>query len=85
MAITVEALASSAGFFNAVPSGMGWDGPPGRSSLWLSQGFIREYWDYQAEKFALIDQAHERLTGNFNAATAPAADERAQSVTSAGP
>ncbi|WP_457583957.1 hypothetical protein [Ensifer canadensis] len=64
---------------------MGWDGPPGRGSLWLSQGFVREYWDYQAEKFALIDHAYERLAGTFCAATAPAADERALSLTSADP
>lgn len=38
---------------------MGWDGTPGRGGLWLSQGFIRVYWDYQAEKFALIDQVYE--------------------------
>lgn len=64
---------------------MGWERPSGRGSLWLSRGFIREYWDYQAEKFALIDQAYERLAGAFSAATAPATKERAQSVTSAGP
>lgn len=64
---------------------MGWDGAPGRGSLWLSQGFIREYWDYQAEKFALIDLAYARLAGTFAAATAPAAKERALSFTSTGP
>lgn len=64
---------------------MGWDGLPGRGSVWLSKGFIREYWDYQAEKFALIDQAYERLCGTSGAATAPAAGERALSITSAGP
>lgn len=64
---------------------MGWDGPPGRGNLWLSKGFIREYWDYQAEKFALIDQVYARLAGGFSAATAPAAKERALSITSADP
>ncbi|WP_312365796.1 hypothetical protein [Ensifer sp.] len=64
---------------------MGWEGAPGRGSLWLSRDFIREYWDYQAEKFALIDLACERHCGTARAATAPAADERALSFTSAGP
>lgn len=64
---------------------MGWDGAPGRGSLWLSKGFIREYWDYQAEKFALIDMAYAKLTRTRAAATAPAAKERALSITSAGP
>ncbi len=31
-----------------------------RNMLWLSQGFIREYWNYQAEKFAIIDAAFHR-------------------------
>jgi hypothetical protein len=29
----------------------------GKNMLWLSQGFVREYWTYQAEKFAIIDAA----------------------------
>ncbi|MBP1860994.1 hypothetical protein [Rhizobium herbae] len=28
-----------------------------RNMLWLSQGFVKEYWIYQAEKFAIIDAA----------------------------
>lgn len=38
---------------------MEWEIPPGRGQVWLSRAFIREYWDYQAEKFSLIDRAFE--------------------------
>lgn len=36
---------------------LGMEQRAGKNHLWLSQGFIREYWSYQAEKFAIIDQA----------------------------
>jgi hypothetical protein len=36
---------------------VGWTGLPGKSSFWLSRGFVVEYWNYQAEKFAVIDSA----------------------------
>lgn len=36
---------------------LGVDHHAGKSHVWLSQGFIREYWNYQAEKFAIIDAA----------------------------
>ncbi len=36
---------------------LGMDQHTGKSHFWLSQGFIREYWNYQAEKFAIIDAA----------------------------
>ncbi|WP_428429594.1 hypothetical protein [Pararhizobium sp.] len=38
----------------------------GANMLWLSQQFVREYWAYQAEKFAIIDAA-------FHAVAAPVA------------
>ncbi|MFB2550687.1 hypothetical protein [Ensifer soli] len=38
----------------------GWDGLPGKSRFWISRDFIREYWDYQAEKFALVEEAYRR-------------------------
>ncbi|SIQ24737.1 hypothetical protein SAMN05880582_1011234 [Rhizobium sp. RU20A] len=36
---------------------VGWEGDVWRSPMWISAAFLREYWDYQAEKFAIIDQA----------------------------
>lgn len=39
---------------------VGWSGLPGKSSFWLSRGFVSEYWSYQAEKFAIIDAACHR-------------------------
>jgi hypothetical protein len=38
---------------------VGWEGTPGRSSFWLSRGFVSEYWNYQAAKFAVVDAAYE--------------------------
>lgn len=38
---------------------VGWAGVPGKSSFWLSRGFVAEYWNYQAEKFAVIDAAFQ--------------------------
>ncbi|WP_438752825.1 hypothetical protein [Pararhizobium sp. O133] len=35
-----------------------------RNMLWLSQAFIQEYWNYQAEKFAIIDAAFHRETAS---------------------
>lgn len=43
---------------------LGHDSGAGKNMLWLSQGFIREYRTYQAEKFAIIDAA-------FHAQAAP--------------
>lgn len=34
---------------------VGWAGAPGKSSFWLSHTFVSEYWNYQAEKYAIID------------------------------
>lgn len=34
---------------------VGWVGAPGKSSFWLSHTFVSEYWNYQAEKYAMID------------------------------
>jgi hypothetical protein len=43
---------------------LGMEQRAGKNHLWLSQGFIREYWSYQAEKFAIIDQAFEQTIAN---------------------
>jgi hypothetical protein len=43
---------------------LGYEAAAGKNMLWLSQGFVREYWIYQAEKFAIIDAA-------FHAQAAP--------------
>ncbi|NLR98009.1 hypothetical protein HGP17_14410 [Rhizobium sp. P38BS-XIX] len=41
---------------------VGWVGAPGKSSFWLSHTFVSEYWNYQAEKYAMIDaMSHEVL------------------------
>lgn len=43
---------------------VGWTGVPGKSSFWLSRGFVTEYWNYQAQKLAIIDGAwHARDDG----------------------
>ena len=42
---------------------VGWVGTAGKSDFWISRSFIREYWDYQAEKFAIIASAWEETFG----------------------
>ncbi|PZM13736.1 hypothetical protein [Rhizobium tubonense] len=42
---------------------VGWTGVPGKSGFWLSHGFVTEYWNYQAAKFAIIDAASEIALG----------------------
>ncbi|APO75475.1 hypothetical protein AM571_CH02669 [Rhizobium etli 8C-3] len=42
---------------------IGWEEPPRKGDLWLSRGFILEYWNYQAAKFAIIDAAAEAVLG----------------------
>ncbi|MDE1993141.1 MAG: hypothetical protein KGI75_11615 [Rhizobiaceae bacterium] len=34
---------------------VGWAGVPGKSSFWLSRQFVAEYWNYQAQKFEIVD------------------------------
>ncbi len=66
---------------------VGWMGAPGRSSFWLSREFVREYWNYQAAKFAIIDEACEAALGKpSRPAAEPASAEEAGSpeLTSAG-
>ncbi|MGZ9722486.1 hypothetical protein [Rhizobium miluonense] len=43
---------------------IGWTGSSGRSQLWLSYGFIQEYRNYQAEKFAIMDAAWRSAFGS---------------------
>ncbi|HEV7305535.1 hypothetical protein [Ensifer sp.] len=62
---------------------MGWERSPGRGEVWLSKAFIREYWDYQAEKFALIDHAFDSVFAQARRQTAPVAFERAPALTAA--
>ncbi len=56
---------------------LGWEGTPWRSPMWISAGFVREYWDYQAEKFAIVDNAfktvmrQEELASGAPVATVP--------------
>lgn len=42
---------------------IGWTGSSGRSQLWLSSGFIQEYRNFQAEKFAIVDAAWKNVFG----------------------
>jgi len=42
---------------------VGWTGSSGRSQLWLSNAFIQEYRNYQAEKFAIMDAAWQNTLG----------------------
>jgi hypothetical protein len=55
----VKRLMSQASTMGSV----GWTGSPGKSHFWLSRGFIQEYWDYQAEKFAIIGAVWEETFG----------------------
>lgn len=48
---------------------VGWAEPPRKGDLWLSHGFILEYWNYQAAKFAIVDAAAEAVLGPAVAAT----------------
>ncbi|MDL2397406.1 hypothetical protein [Rhizobium mayense] len=71
----VKRLMSKASAMGSV----GWIGTPGKSAFWLSRGFIQEYWDYQAEKFAIIAAVWEET---FGAQPEPAPTE-GQKLTSA--
>ncbi|MDM9621790.1 hypothetical protein [Rhizobium sp. S96] len=42
---------------------MGWSGPSYKGDVWLSGGFVLEYWRYQAAKFTVIDAATEAVLG----------------------
>lgn len=42
---------------------VGWVGAPGKSSFWLSHTFLSEYWNYQAEKYAMIDAMSHIVLG----------------------
>ncbi|MCS3741475.1 MULTISPECIES: hypothetical protein [unclassified Rhizobium] len=42
---------------------VGWTQPPYKGDTWLSQGFVMEYWGYQAAKFAVVDAAAEAVLG----------------------
>lgn len=50
--------------------GLGWTGRPGRSPLWISHGFYKEYAEFQASKLLILDRAlsevaaMERLRGS---------------------
>ncbi|MEF0938734.1 hypothetical protein [Rhizobium sp. BR 362] len=67
----VKRLMSKASAMGSV----GWAGSPGKSPFWLSRGFIQEYWDYQAEKFAIIGNVWEETVGALPA-PAPTEQER---------
>lgn len=43
--------------------GIGWEGKRGRSEMWVSRGFLREYLQVQAVKFALVDTAFDLSLG----------------------
>jgi len=40
---------------------VGWAGAPGKSSFWLSRNFVSEYWNYQAEKYAIVDAVSQAV------------------------
>jgi hypothetical protein len=42
---------------------IGWAKPPFKGNVWLSRGFVLEYWGYQAAKFAVVDTAAETVLG----------------------
>ncbi len=50
---------------------LGMEERAGKNHLWLSQGFIGEYWRYQAEKFAIIDQAFNQAVAGETPVTTP--------------
>ncbi|AVA25990.1 hypothetical protein [Rhizobium sp. NXC24] len=39
----------------------GWVDAPGKSSFWLSRNFVLEYWNYQAEKYAIVDTVSQAV------------------------
>lgn len=42
---------------------VGWIEDSRKGDFWLSRQFIQEYWNYQAAKFAIIDEAYEVTMG----------------------
>jgi hypothetical protein len=58
---------------------VGWTEPSHKGDFWLSCGFVQEYWNYQAAKFAVIDEAAEAVFGPAVEAAGP------KLITSAGP
>lgn len=54
---------------------MGWDGRRGRSGLWVSGGFRREYTEAQAIKLSIIDHAFASLATHKDLATLPSSAE----------
>ncbi|MDL2406906.1 hypothetical protein PY650_14800 [Rhizobium calliandrae] len=44
---------------------VGWVGVPGKSSFWLSRDFVSEYWNYQAEKYAIVDTVSQAVLGQL--------------------
>ena len=50
---------------------MGWDGRRGRSGLWVSRTFRREYDEAQAVKLSIIDHAFAALATHKDLATLP--------------
>jgi hypothetical protein len=42
---------------------LGWSGARGKSALWISAGFLREYHTAQAIKLAIIDRAFAACCG----------------------
>ncbi len=47
----------------ATMESVGWTEASRKGDFWLSGHFIREYWNYQAAKFAIIDAAAEAVLG----------------------
>lgn len=54
---------------------VGWEMPRRRGHMWLSQGFIRDYFIWQSAKFAALDEAYHTVAAELGidgAATEPA-------------
>ena len=48
---------------------IGWSGRRGESDVWISRRLLRQYWQYQAAKHALVDEAFAEVTGSRAART----------------
>lgn len=49
---------------------IGWSGRRGESDVWISRRLLRQYWQYQAAKHALVDQAFADVVGSGSVQTA---------------
>lgn len=43
---------------------IGWTGGRGENDIWISRRLLRQYWQYQADKYAIVDDAFAETIGS---------------------